>query len=248
MEYEDLQKLTGLDESRVDVILYGAIILYRILKDFQFKKVLISKNGLRNGILMDYIFNQWDKKSISQNTKQYRNYILKQIHTKYNIDKNHFSHCAKISVQIFDILYKKFAMDYAYCDILYAGVLLAEIGKYVNPENYITHTEYIILNSELIGFTTKQKYFVLAIAKDKNKGRVQFPDSGEKYFTLTEKEVIKKLIAIKRIAYALDKTNSSAVKKVTLDFVDRKAIYLKLLNKKDIFVELLDFKKKKEII
>jgi len=51
---QERKQMMGLDEKRADVILAGALILWRSMEKFLFKEITVSTRGLRYGLLLSF--------------------------------------------------------------------------------------------------------------------------------------------------------------------------------------------------
>ena len=54
---EDKKKIPGLKPERADVMLAGGLILFEIMKRFNYRQIIISDRGLRFGLILKYLKN-----------------------------------------------------------------------------------------------------------------------------------------------------------------------------------------------
>ena len=247
MSHKELSKLEGLDSARVDIILPGAIILLRILQNARIKKSFISPKGLRDGILVDYISRKVNKGNLQTRQRNYRFYSVEKLSQKFNLEKEHAKQCAFLTVEIFELLKDQLNLASDYRDILYSAALLHDIGTSIDYVDHQRHTKYLIMNSEIFGFSTTEKYQIALIACYHRKGTPKFKDFCYLELKKKQKKMIKKLAAILRIADALDRSYTSAVKKVTLGSSTSEQITLLISGKKDLSLELWSIQKKKKL-
>ena len=99
---KELEKMKGLDPARVDIILPGAIILLAIYEALKYKSFLVSPYGLRDGALVDHIFNKVNPRIYEERQNQYRYSSIEKISAKFNLNENHARQTARIAGMIFE--------------------------------------------------------------------------------------------------------------------------------------------------
>ncbi len=245
MSLNQLKKLKGLDKDRVDIIIPGAILMLKALKIAKIKNSYIISQGLRDGVLTDYVYRKINKKIYLEKQELYKEQGLKKISKKFNQANHHAEQCVKLSLELFGILKKEHGLDNKYKNILYGAALLHDIGNYISYSAHHKHSEYLILNSDLLGFSKEEKLWMALIARYHRKG---FPKSLKKNYQDLKKEhknMILKLAAILRIADGLDRSYKNAVTKIERSISEPNCIQLLLHSNKDISLELWSVERKK---
>lgn len=243
---KEREKVKGLDLARSDIILPGGILLLSILRKLGIEKSLISGKGLRDGALYDFISKKVNKKIFNERQGQIRLHGLRSASEKYNVDKIHAENCAQLSLQLFDLLMEVHNLDEEYRDILYGAALLHDAGRIIDFSQHHKHSFYIINNTNLLGFSNKERMIIALVARYHRKGMPK--NSHTEYMSLhrSEQSAVLKMAALLRLADAISKGYKKLVKKVELLAVDRSRIVIGLKGKGDMSLELWTFERKKE--
>ncbi len=243
---KELEKIKGIDKQRIDIIIPGAILLLCMCEVLKIKKSLVLTKGLRDGALADFIHKKVGCSTYNSRQDISKKMSLQKISDKYNLEKQHAQQCALLAVRLFDLLNDEHKLDAYYKDILFGGALLHDIGSYISYHNHHKHSEYLIMNSELLNFSSKEKHWISLIARYHKKG---FPkDSHVNYQSLKpkEKDIILKLSALVRIADSLDRSYQSLIQDISLNKISQKKIYLGIKGSGDLSLELWSANRKKK--
>ena len=105
-----------------------------------------------------------------------------------------------------------------YREWLSAAAMLYEVGDYVNRSGRHRHAQYIIANSEILGYTPEQRRIIAAIARYLGKSRPTPGDAPTQGLLPVEQENIGKASLLLRLARAMNLGRSGAVKKARFSF------------------------------
>ena len=115
---------------------------------------------------------------------------------------------------LFDSLQRVHELPGEYRLWLAAAATMREVGKYMNHQGHHRHTQYIIANSEIFGFSQRQRTLVAAIARYLGKSRPDPMDRPMRAIPLEEHAHIKRAVVLLRLAQALDGERSGAALRV----------------------------------
>jgi len=153
-------ELDGLKELRKKTILPGVAIATAIFKLFEIEIMHISRGGLREGILYDLIgrHNAEDirERSINAISKRYGQHS-RRIKLNHSILEALLKNVSKQSNINFSKENKQFMRWASSC---------SQIGLAISHSQYQNHSSYLIENSELNGFTLKERALLAAIVKN----------------------------------------------------------------------------------
>jgi len=96
---------------------------------------------------------------------------------------------------------------------LAAAAMLYEVGDFVNRNGRHRHTQYIISNSEILGYTPKQRRIIAAIARYLGKSRPTSGDGAMKGLLPAEQQFVAKASMLLRLARAMNLGRSRSVKR-----------------------------------
>jgi exopolyphosphatase / guanosine-5'-triphosphate,3'-diphosphate pyrophosphatase len=131
-------------------------------------------------------------------------------------------------VELFDALVKVHELPEEYKLWLESAAMMEEVGKFMNHQGHFRHTQYIIANSEIFGFSPEQRQIVSAIARYMGKTRPDPMDRVMRLIPVEEHQHVIRAVVLLRLAMALNQDRASAVvrlrtlvypKRVVLDLV-----------------------------
>lgn len=240
-------KIPGLDVARADIIVAGALILEQIFHELDIRRMTVSEFALREGIVLDTIEKQLQRKSFHHLSNiRYRSVLHLAQNFKYEMQHSH--HTAHLALRIFDQTRKLHKLNDAEREFLEAAALLHEIGFFISHSQHHRHSYYIIKNSGLMGFTDNEKEIIANIARYHRKSHPKLKHEEFAVLNADDRGVVAKLSAILRIADGLDRTHASVVKDVTCRVTGRSAWFmLHRRNRAPVELELWGAERKKEL-
>ncbi len=150
------KKISGLSSERADIIIPGMTIVNELLEMTQGTSLIVSGNGLREGLFYDYYGREYNhNQPILDNSlrQSVENYFL-NLHCE---EKEHVLEVVSITDTLFSKLQTLHGCSERYRDILYAASMLHDAGKVVNYYSHPKHSTYMILNGPLYGITHQEQ-------------------------------------------------------------------------------------------
>lgn len=137
----------------------------------------------------------------------------KNIACRYQVDMNHVDNVAYLAAEIFDSIRKLHGLGKRERLLLQIGVILHSCGAYVNMEQTRENSYKIIMSTEIIGISHKERVIVANIVRYNSEyfppyEEIEDEISREDYITIV------KLCAILKLANVLDKSNTQKIKQV----------------------------------
>ncbi|MCX7797500.1 MAG: Ppx/GppA family phosphatase [Melioribacter sp.] len=242
---ERRKKVPGMDEKRADIIPAGIIILQTIFDLLKLDKMTISGYALREGIIIDTL-QKYGSESTKPRLSDIRKDSIIHLAEKYNYDKIHCEHVAKLSLQLFDKLKELHSLNLEYRELLEAAAILHDIGHNISHANHHYHSYYLIKNSELLGFNENEIDIIAHTARYHRKSHPKTSHIEFEILTEHTKEIIKKLSSILRIADSLDRTHRQVIENINVE-IDNNIVLLQLdYDKKyNPDIELWNFERRK---
>ena len=166
--------------------------------------------------------------------------LFHTIGSRYLYDKKHAQQVERLSLIIFDKIAKAYGMGEHERLLLRATCILHDIGKYICMRSHSIYTYQLIMSTDIIGLSEKDKKIV-ALASYYHANRLF--DKTNTRAPQVEKElvpVVAKLAAIVRLADALDRSYMQKIHSCTVTLKDNK---LKVLaaSKEDLTLEIWTF-------
>ena len=136
---------------------------------------------------------------------------------KYHIDEPHCHHVAKFCMTIFDALIQEHGMNRRERMMLEAAAIVHEIGKFIRASGHNQHGQYIIANSEIFGLQREELDIIGNVIRY-HRGDAPSPTDIQ-YIALQREEriLVLKMVAILRVADALDRGHSQRIKGITVE-------------------------------
>lgn len=221
---EERREMSGIGKDRADIIVSGLMPL-KVLSDVvKAKTLIISGNGLREGVFYKHYLQNRDEEKFEDILTSSIENILKN----YDVNEAHSQLVEKLALQMFDQMVFLHGYNGKQRKILSTASLLHDIGMYVDYYNHHQHGFYLTLNSKIYGLTNKEILMcAYLVAMHRNE---DFRVDWKEYGSLLNKEdfeVIKKLSLFIRIAEELDRTEIGIVQGVEC-LVDKKEVIIKL--------------------
>lgn len=127
--------------------------------------------------------------------------IVLNLCNKYSCFKLHADTVKRTSMTLFNLLKDLHGLKRAELELLYHAALLHDIGQYISVKKHHKHSSYLILNDEdFYDYPQNEKKLLAELVK----GHRKTVRLSENDFSSNEYLMLKKLIAILRIADSLD--------------------------------------------
>ena len=152
MNRKQRAKLSELDDKRIDLIAPGLVLVKFLLKKFSIKKVKISSQALREGIIIRYISREMDELKGMATYENPRMRSVMELVNRYDWHEDHSQHVAKLALILFDEFREKLALTDTDRELLRYSAFMHDIGYFISNRKHHKHALYIIRHSELLGF------------------------------------------------------------------------------------------------
>ena len=211
--YSVITEQTVYDEN--DDMIMPFILLYQgIIDALPSKKIIIPGVSINEGIAYNYAFERGSIKP-SHDFEEDVISACWAIAKRYGSYFPHLKALDKMSQQIFDSMKKYHGMNKRDRLIVRCAAILHDCGKYISLADESRCSFSIIMTSEILGLTHKERLMVAYIVAANRTDMPPYEDiSGE--FIKPEYIEMQKLVAILRVANALDRTHKQKLKKVRM--------------------------------
>ena len=130
---------------------------------------------------------------------------------RYGIEQRRVEPIRQHVVELFDSLARVHELPEEYRLWLEAAAMMQDVGKFMNHQGHYRHTQYIIANSEIFGFSPEQRMIVSAIARYMGKSRPETMDRVMRSVAVEEHAHVVRAAVLLRLAVALNQDRASAV-------------------------------------
>lgn len=188
---EDLE-IPGLKLARQKTIVPGLAITMAIFKSLNIKKLHISRGGLREGILYD-LLGRLKSEDVRQRS-------ITAICKRYNVPEERrkllTAICKKLTK---NTRCKKYPLSSFHHKLLKWSAQCSRIGLAINHSQFQSHSAYLIRNSELSGFSIRERKILAAIVANQRR-KINLAPFDLIDLTIKEKYQLVQIIFLLRLA------------------------------------------------
>jgi exopolyphosphatase/guanosine-5'-triphosphate,3'-diphosphate pyrophosphatase len=254
------EAVPGIGPRRSEIIVGGALVYANLLERMGLKGFRYSPLGLRDGVLAQMLAEADLRTSVHQKIENERWAGVLEVCERYSIEQRRVEPVRQHVVELFDALARVHDLPEEYRLWLEAAAMMQDVGKFMNHQGHYRHTQYIIANSEIFGFSPEQRMIVSAIARYMGKSRPEPMDRPMRSIPVEEHVHVTRAVVLLRLAVALNQDRASAVlqvrthvypKRVLLELVPgrggaeleawslrKEASYFREVFRRELFVEV----------
>jgi exopolyphosphatase/guanosine-5'-triphosphate,3'-diphosphate pyrophosphatase len=214
----------GIGPRRSEIIAGGALVFAGLLERLSLRGFRYSPLGLRDGLLAQMLAEVDLRAVVHRQIEAERWAGVLAVCLRYGIDVKKAEPVRLHAVQLFDALAKVHELPPEYRMWLAAAAMMQDVGKFMNHQGHHRHTQYIIANSEIFGFSPEQRAIVSAIARYMGKTRPEPMDRVMRLVPDGEKQHVIRAIVLLRLALALNQDRASAVVGLKISVYPRRVL------------------------
>jgi exopolyphosphatase/guanosine-5'-triphosphate,3'-diphosphate pyrophosphatase len=227
------KKVEGLSKDRVDIIVPGLTILHTIYEVAASSICVISGSGLRDGLFYE---------TLKPNHPEVQNVLETSIQNLLMMHENgaeqHVRHVDIFAMTLFERLAPQAMLSPRHKQYLHASALLYRIGVSINYYQFTKHTQYLISQARIDGFSHREILLCSLIASYKTKSRNhQMVLRHKDILEDSDELLIIQLAALLQLAIALDRGETQTVQTLSIDIIG-KELHLQLSGSTVPYVEL----------
>jgi exopolyphosphatase/guanosine-5'-triphosphate,3'-diphosphate pyrophosphatase len=204
----------GIGPKRSEIIVGGALVYAHLMDRLGLKGFRYSPLGLSNGILEQMLAEADLRASVHRKMESERWAGVLEVCGRYGVDQRKAEPVRAHAVQLFDELARVHELGPEYRLWLESAALMQDVGKYMNHQGHHRHTQYIIANSEIFGFSPEQRGIVSAIARYLGKSRPDPLDRVMRTIAPEQHANVERAVVLLRLAVALNEDRASAAVKM----------------------------------
>jgi exopolyphosphatase/guanosine-5'-triphosphate,3'-diphosphate pyrophosphatase len=240
LSVQERMRAFGLRPDRADVIVPAAIVYEHLAEVIGAEEILVPEGGVREGIVFD-LMERLTHRQDTREKQAIEDAVL--LGRKFTFDETHARHVVRLAVSLFDQLVDLHGLGSRERRLLATAAILHDVGGFVSYKGHHKHSLYLISRSELPGFTPQEMLLVGNIARYHRKGA---PSTLHPEFVLlppSERDRVRKLSALLRIADALDKEHRQKITRIEVAPVNGE-VRIRALDAEEVLLEQWALKKK----
>lgn len=223
MTGELISEKYGISLQEAELFFTTMTIYQKVLKMTNLKTVISMRSELWNGIMLQILD---EKNQVSFEKSILKNAIscAKTMAEHYNCDFQHREATYNYATLIFDKLKKIHGLDEKKKLLLEISIILHEVGYFVNSKFPRISTFDIIKNLEIYGLTYREVKMIANIARY---DEFTFPSVMDEDYSKLESQdklAVSKMVAIFRLANALDKSKMQKFKDINVKLTNKNLI------------------------
>lgn len=215
---EEIAREYGIPSESASLILPSITIYKRIIEELEAETIYLPGTSLSDGIAYDYA----QKMHYIKPEHQFEDDIIaaaRIIAKRYQGNKGHIWNLENLALPIFDKMKKISGLGERERLILQIAVILHECGKYINLSDAAQCSYSIIMATEIIGLSTAERKIIANVVRY-NTVEFTLEDVLAQKLRPEDYLVIVKLVAILRVANALDRSHKQKFEHVRLVLKD----------------------------
>ena len=209
------QKIAGLKIDRADIILPGAMVILTVMNRLEIEALTVSRNGLREGLFFEQFWKHLDYPV----TPDVRLFSVLNMARIYRYQKSHSIHVRFLAGRLFEQLAPLHGYGASEQQLLDAAALLHDIGTLISYKSHHKHSQTLITNSGLAGFTPREISLISLLTRYHRSGN---PSISNFKLLLDENDevLLTRLAAILRLAEFLERGRNASVDDISAAWDD----------------------------
>ncbi len=237
MDFNERTKLVGLDEKRNNLLPAGLVLVHYVLKTFGIKEIKLSAQALREGIILRYLKEELDDLREMEFIDDPRRRSVMELVHKCDWHERHSRHVAALALQIFDTFKIELKLTSVDRELLEYAAFMHDIGYYISHRKHHKHSLYIIRNADLRGFNENEIEIMANVARYHRRSIPKARHPQYHSLDKVDKDRVKKLSGILRIADGLDRSHYQNVRSIDIE-KDAKKVTIRITTEADPQLEI----------
>lgn len=222
----------GLNRDRADIIVAGGIVIRTLLELLQADEVMISGQGLREGLFYPYLFPRGDHLA-----PDVRDFSVWNLEREYQGRPEHDGHVRDLAVQLFDDLRPRHGFGEAERRLLAAAAVVHDVGMVIDYYAHHKHGMYLVMGRPLAGFEHREQAIIALLVRYHRRGTPSEQGLGA-VLEAGDMQRVRVLSGILRMAEYLDRAKSQRIEAVTCEDALASPLRIEAWSKTDAHVEV----------
>ncbi len=228
------QRVTGIGPKRAEIIVAGVAVLHEVMEQFKLPRLYYSSAGLREGIVTDLAHRKVGHDVARLDPDQRR--VVHSLGQRYGMSGPHVRKVAQLASMLFAGMQPLHQLAPANGQLLEAAAYLYNIGHFINEARHHRHSYYLVMNSDLPGFTEPERVIIANLCRYHRKSVPQLSHEGFEALSLEARNTVLLLIPLLRLAVALDQSQEQRVERIET-FVRPASIEVEIHSERDTDIE-----------
>jgi len=229
--------LDAVDDKRRDTIVVGTVLFDTLVDTLDADGFTFVDAALREGMIVDYLERNRPGLRMTQDVPDPRRRSVLLLANRFYNSTAHPRNVARLAARLFEATRSVHGLGQPEREWLEFAAILHNVGNAIARRGHHRHSLYIIRNGDLAGFTDRERLIIANVARYHRRSAPK--SSHENYMALAprDRETVKKLSALIRIANALDRGHRGNVHSLAAE-VRGDRLELRILTHDDATLEL----------
>jgi exopolyphosphatase/guanosine-5'-triphosphate,3'-diphosphate pyrophosphatase len=241
----DRRRMPGLEVKRAELVVAGSTFLAIAMDVFGFEQITISEWSLREGIILDAVGHH-DPDDWSDDPYALRRAAVASLARRCQSDSDHTRNVLRIALELFDATQDLHRLTPSDRELLEYAVLLHDIGQHVSRQGHHRHAAYLVEHAHLRGFSPGEVTFLAALVRHHRRGDPKPSEPLYGALNHRDRDRVRKLAAILRVADGLDRGRRGAVTQVSTQITDN-LVLLRVRAQDDAELELWATRRRRDL-
>jgi exopolyphosphatase/guanosine-5'-triphosphate,3'-diphosphate pyrophosphatase len=206
------RKVTGIGPRRAEIIVPGVAVLLEFLREFRLPAAYYSRAGVRDGIIADLAARNVGAE-LSRLSREQRQEV-ERMGRRYGVAMDHARQVAGIANALFTSLGPLHQLPPACGKLLEAAAYLLDVGHYVSSTGHHKHSYYVVANSDMAGFTERERLLIASLCRYHRKSLPSPLHSSYQSLEPEDRRMLLMTIPLLRLADNLDRGHEQRVRGV----------------------------------
>jgi exopolyphosphatase/guanosine-5'-triphosphate,3'-diphosphate pyrophosphatase len=235
MDLSARRRVTGIGPRRAEIIVPGLAVMLAVLELFSARQLYYCAAGVRDGILRDLAERGAGTERVRLDAEQRR--MVEQYARRFGVDLKHARKVAAFARELFTALAPWHRLKPETGRLLKAAAYLRDTGHAINDMAHHKHSQYIVANADLAGFTGEERQLVAMLCRYHRKAPPSPRHADFLALPAGKQRIIEYLYPLLRLADALDRSRDQRVEEIECA-LENGALSLILKSEKDLGLEL----------
>jgi len=208
-------KVTGIGPRRAQIIVPGVAVMLEVLQRFQLPSLYYSAAGVRDGIIADLAARRVGAEEAALSREQRR--VVERMAVRFAVPLKHARQVADFCDVLFESLKPLHKLGPGWGRLLQAAAILCDTGHYVSDTGHHKHAQYLVMNSDLPGFTDQEKLLMAMLCRFHRKSMPTARHTQFQALAPEDRRVLALLIVLLRLGDALDQSKEQRVESITCE-------------------------------
>ncbi len=229
------RQMLGIGPRRAEIVVAGVAVFLRALETFGHPSLWYCAAGVREGIVADLA-----ARGVGSEFAQLSRDQRKTVETmarRYGVAVSHVRQVARLARQLFEDLRPVHKLPPGFGKLLEASAYLHDIGHFVSDTGHHKHSHYLVLNSDLPGFTDLERHIVALLCRFHRKSMPAARHQAFEAFNPEIRRSVLLLTPLLRLADSLDRSHEQRLEGMRVE-ARNSGVTIELASESDADLEL----------